>query len=588
MAKYFSKTKQKLRSGDIDEFDLPSSVGLAKEKKINNIDQWVKQILFWRSHLDVFIEDYFSTAENKISFKGFQKCIVRQMGNCTIVQDSESRGSGKTWKVGLALPALAVLYPGSPILVVSKNVGQALLTLNYIERAANNSPNLKREIVYPIKSSKDYGKIIFKNGSEIVIKAMGQDGSSLRGERAKIIFVDEGVLINTYIYEKVLRPILNYQRPIIWNLKAKGIDCEDYQSKLIEASSAFLKSCDYYTRGENIVRKIVNENNDSNFLCCISYETCEREGMLDPVKIEEDKSTMSQDVFDMEYGCIFLGATKGSFYPYDLVEPCRVMEGVEVFQPAKSVSRYVMAVDVATSTAKYADKTAIAIVKFNEKTNGSFSKQLVFMRTYKGYNLKQIADEVRKISIRFPNIEKIVIDIVGLGRGVSVALQDTYVNPETDKEYPPYIPDNTLSSDIGVGIPIIREYSGNNMTNNTGAIALKMFLENRSLRLPVSSVNLKGIEKKNKTTKTEIKKELMLEEAAIFNEVDALVLEMGNIKQIATSSGIKFDTESNLQHKDRYSALMMCCYYIDEVEKETKRNVRVDEDEVCLGFCASW
>ena len=81
MAKYFSKTKQKLRSGDIDEFDLPSSVGLAKEKKINNIDQWVKQILFWRSHLDVFIEDYFSTAENKISFKGFQKCIVRQMGN---------------------------------------------------------------------------------------------------------------------------------------------------------------------------------------------------------------------------------------------------------------------------------------------------------------------------------------------------------------------------------------------------------------------------------------------------------------------------------------------------------------------------
>ena len=67
-----------------------------------------------------------------------------------------------------------------------------------------------------------------------------------------------------------------------------------------------------------------------------------------------------------------------------------------------------------------------------------------------------------------------------------------------------------------------------------------------------------------------------------------MVLEMGNIKQIATSSGIKFDTESNLQHKDRYSALMMCCYYIDEVEKETKRNVRVDEDEVCLGFCASW
>lgn len=588
MALYFSKNKQLLRSGEANEFDLPSSVGLAKEKKINNIDEWVTQILFWRTHLDVFIEDYFSTEENKIAFKGFQKCIVRQMGNCATTQDSESRGAGKTWKMGLVLPALAILYPGSPVLVCSKNVGQALLTLNYIEKAANNSPNLKREILYPIKRSQDYGQVRFKNGSEITVKAMGVDGSSLRGERAKIIFIDEGVLIATDIYEKVLRPILNYKRPVIWSLKASGIDYEDYQSKLIESSSAFLKSCDYYPRGVEMVKKIANEENNNNFLCCISYKTCEREGMLDSIKIEEDKSTMSQDVFDMEYGCIFLGATKGAFYPYDLVEPCRIMENVEVFQPAKSVSRYVMALDVATSTSKQADKAALAIVKFNEKPNGSLAKQLVFLRTFKGYSLKQLSDEVRKMAIRFPNTEKIVIDIVGIGRGVTVFLQDTYVDPETDKEYPPFIPDTTLTSDVGIGLPIIREYSGNNTLNNAGAIALKMFLENRSLKLPVSSANLKGVEKKKQTGKNDVKKEIMLEEAAVFNEVDALVLEMGNIKQIPIATGVKFDTENNLQHKDRYSALMMCCNYIDEIEKESKKNIRLDEDSSCLGFCAAW
>lgn len=31
--------------------------GLPRE--IRNIDAWAKQILFWRTHLDVFIETYF-------------------------------------------------------------------------------------------------------------------------------------------------------------------------------------------------------------------------------------------------------------------------------------------------------------------------------------------------------------------------------------------------------------------------------------------------------------------------------------------------------------------------------------------------
>lgn len=587
MVAYFSRTKQKLRSGEINEFDLPSSYSAAKSKEIHNIDEWVKQILYWRSHLDVFIEDYFSTDNYQIKFTDFQKCIVRAIGNSSISQDSETRGGGKTWKMATILSALAILYPDSPILVVSKNVGQALLTLNYIEKLADSTPNLKREIIYPIKIQQDYGLLKFKNGSVIKVKAMGNNGDGLRGERAKVIFIDEGVLITTQIFEKVLRPILNYKRPVWWNLRDTMPEFEDYPSKLIEASSAFLRSCDYYNRGVDIAKTIMN-GSDNNFLCCISYKTCERLGMIDPEKIEMDKATMSKDVFDMEYGCLFLGAVKGAFYPYDLVEPCRVMETVELKQPTGSKSRYVMGLDIANSDKKQADKTAIAIIKFNEKSPGSFSKQLVFMRTYKGYNLRMIAEEVRKYCVRFPNLEKIVIDINGVGRGISSILGDTYVDPETNKEYPPLIPDTTLNSSIGTGLAVIREYIGNNNMNNTGAIALKMFLENRSLKLPVSSVNLKGIEKQKKKN-SKVDNAFLLEEAAVFSEVDALVIELGNIKQIPTSSGYKFDTESNLQHKDRYSAVMMCCFYIDEIEKEAKRNRRVNGDEGSfLGYCVAW
>lgn len=38
---------------------------------------WAKQILYWRTHLDVFIETYFG-----VRLKDTQKVVARQFGNC--------------------------------------------------------------------------------------------------------------------------------------------------------------------------------------------------------------------------------------------------------------------------------------------------------------------------------------------------------------------------------------------------------------------------------------------------------------------------------------------------------------------------
>lgn len=47
-------------------------------RDIRNLDAWAKQILYWRSHLDVFIEAYFN-----IRLKDTQKVIAREFGNCS-------------------------------------------------------------------------------------------------------------------------------------------------------------------------------------------------------------------------------------------------------------------------------------------------------------------------------------------------------------------------------------------------------------------------------------------------------------------------------------------------------------------------
>ncbi len=47
-------------------------------REIRNIDIWAEQIAYWRSHLDVFIEDAF-----EIKLKDVQKVEARAFGNCT-------------------------------------------------------------------------------------------------------------------------------------------------------------------------------------------------------------------------------------------------------------------------------------------------------------------------------------------------------------------------------------------------------------------------------------------------------------------------------------------------------------------------
>lgn len=47
-------------------------------KKINNPDVWARQILFWRAHMDVFVEEYFG-----VKLKDVQRVVCRSFGNCS-------------------------------------------------------------------------------------------------------------------------------------------------------------------------------------------------------------------------------------------------------------------------------------------------------------------------------------------------------------------------------------------------------------------------------------------------------------------------------------------------------------------------
>lgn len=59
----------------------------AQIREIKNTDQWVEQIWYWRTHLDVFIEEYFC-----VKLKDVQKVEARMFGNCETIYFVQSRG----------------------------------------------------------------------------------------------------------------------------------------------------------------------------------------------------------------------------------------------------------------------------------------------------------------------------------------------------------------------------------------------------------------------------------------------------------------------------------------------------------------
>ena len=61
-------------------------------KEIKDFKTWWIQILFWRTHLDVFIQQYFG-----VKLKDTQQVIARAVGLASNSRIVKSRGYGKTW-----------------------------------------------------------------------------------------------------------------------------------------------------------------------------------------------------------------------------------------------------------------------------------------------------------------------------------------------------------------------------------------------------------------------------------------------------------------------------------------------------------
>lgn len=370
----------------------------------------------------------------------------------------KSRGYGKTWLTALCCIAMGVLYPGSLIAVVSGTAEQATLIVKKIQDYFIHNPEIMREIQCdghrPVQLSRNKGVCTLKNGSKIESYSVG----TMRGNRAKIMVIDESPEVKADDLDAVIGPVRNTKRDICHQ---RGI--ADYPSKTISITSACLKSNYFYSMFVSALRDFAKGSTGS-FACALDYRSAARVGITDMEFFRKEQRKMPEAKFAMEYGSIFVGAESGSMFPYDLTEGCRTLRQVEYAQPSGSSSDYVIGVDLATSTDRKADNAVICVIKLADMENGAYLKKLVYLRSYHGKRLDALAEEVRRTFSRFPRTTRIVFDHRGLGDAFPQFLAQPWIDPESGKEYPPWTLDDERTI-IHNAVPLLRSVKASAQIN---------------------------------------------------------------------------------------------------------------------------
>lgn len=528
---------------------------------ITNWDTIEEQIIYFRTHLDMYIESAFAPDE----LSPMQHVIARAIGNKAVSAVTAPRGYGKSWLIARIAVALGSLYPGTPVLVVAPTARQATIIADKIRKAVDENKAIRNEIrptnakTY-VSISKDTSFTVLKNGSTIKSLAL----ESVRGERAKVVIVDEARDIDFKKLKEIVIPTTNETR-----YNARTFKFEDYTSKIIYISSACHKSLDYYTEFRKILQRVA-EGNPDYFACAFDYHVPIQEKLQKAEYFLQQKEDNPESVFRQEYESIFLGETENAVFPFDLVQSCRTLSAIETFQPKDSKSRYIISLDIATSKAKGSDNSILIVHKFDEMYDGSFNSKIVCIRSYNGKAQDFLANEVRMYAhVKFPNTEKIVYDARGVGDGFDRFFDKEWVDISTGKEYPPLAVDDEPLSNPGA-VKLLHPFRAINTLNQRIYTNLKIALEKKRIEIPASSRIIR-----QKLNALPEEQDMPTEEFANYVEADALQTEMGNIVAKPGANGnFLYDVPKSGMHKDRYSSLAMGNDYIRELEKENIKRFR--------------
>lgn len=528
---------------------ISKSVNLKVKKEV-----YSQAVEYYRSHADEFIEDVMGVPLN------FYQCLlVRAFFKYSFLVWVMCRGTGKTFLGVLCIVVFCLLYPNTKAGIVAPAFRQAknAISEKYKDELCMMSPFLEQEERAYVCSTQK-ARIEFYNGSWIEAYPLGNDGAKIRGARLHVTLIDECAYVPSYIIDNVVKPMMIVKRGY-----QVGKANEEYEgNKLLMTSTASYRYNHLYKLFIDYFHRMCDPANTQYFAMTLPYTVGVRVGLFDEEIVKQQRASMSEMEFEMEYMGRFPRLLEGSWINYDDLMACSNLDHIETI--GFDEFEYVMSIDVARVEGH--DNTVINVYKLRWYNDGHVEADLVYIHSMNGAKFEDQAAKVRQVLKKFPNIIRIFQDTMTIGQGLSDELAKDYYDNEEAKWYPPLIDMNNEQAMANIyktgGIPIIYGIKATAEINHRMGYAIKNFTEKGWLHLYPFRVDEE--------------RDLTMEENLLVRESEATRMEIMNIQTFGTSNGwVKFGTKT--KRKDRWSAVGLALYGIGIIRDERQGDKSNDE-----------
>ena len=218
-----------------------------------HMDTLVEYLSFFRAYPDIFI-DMISEEDCPFSLFFYQRLFLRIVFRYKYVYVTFTRAFSKSFLSILALYLKCMFYPGIKLFICAGGKEQAAdIAKEKVDEIWEWWPCLENEIA-KIHREKDYIKLLFKNGSRLDILPVKD---SARGKRRHGGLIDEVILVDGEILNKVIIPTMNVDRLA----KCGGIDPEEnHKSQIYVTTAGHKNSFAYDKMIQTIIWMIVKGN----------------------------------------------------------------------------------------------------------------------------------------------------------------------------------------------------------------------------------------------------------------------------------------------------------------------------------------
>lgn len=522
-----------------------------------NIDKYIEFLSWARWYPDLFL-DLMKPDIGGIELHSDQRVFLRVHMRFASLYGIFPRGYGKTFNEVLLMFVMCILFPGIELSLTAQTKDNAskLLKAKYMD-IVKKYPEMDNEI-FDKKFSKNDAEIVFLNQSRIDVLANRHES---KGQRRHQINIEESVLLDDFIYQDALYPIVEHGRPTVGKLATQNP--EELSQKVNFFSTAGFRGSDEFARCFKMIDNMANLTGD--FVLGADWHLgCWYGRGSNKAQIIKRRKNMSTIAFARNYESKWVGVVGNGVVNINKLINLRNIENPQ-FSNINNDEIY-LAMDVARSEKDSNNISSIAVLKvIRDKKRRIVNIQLInLISILPGANFEKQVIILKRLKKKYEAI-KIIYDHNGLGTGIGDEIVKEHYDVQSDEILPALQVEN-------IDIPCDYEnaercvYAVQSQGENTKMIVNLMdMVDGGVLQLLVNKHD-------------NAYEEIATEELAPHGETDLLIEEIANIK-LKQLSGNNMREERQITSipKDRYSALKYGLYYIIK-----HQNRKTSEDDVTV------